>query len=373
VKKSKFKELHSINFLRGIASFAVVLYHVRQFLWIGWYGIQDRSNVSFWDKFASWFSIATPFGGSGVTLFFVISGFCIMLPYNSENKKQFFYKEYFTRRFFRIYPPYFMAVAFTLVIELTLNYFNLGIVSDKTTYGSVILMIQNYTTGQIHTNGSLWSLPIEMELYLIFPIVLVVIRKLNLKALLLISGSCSAIALLLQLKGFQFLSQNFLVFWFLWCSGAVLAELYTSSKLRKPNWLINIVGFVFLVMGIIGDLKHIEPSILSFVFGIFFLIVLWNLLVFDDVVFGKLSSNLIKGITFLGNISYSLYLIHYPFFILCGAIWIDYYGEKPVNFFVPVLFSFLTVPLAWLFYKFIELPTHKLAKSVALSFSNKSI
>jgi peptidoglycan/LPS O-acetylase OafA/YrhL len=373
MEKSKFKELHSINLLRGIASFAVVLFHVRQFLWIGLNDLQIKSDISFWDKFASWFSLPTFFGGSGVTLFFLISGFCIMLPYNSENKKKFNFKEYFTRRFFRIYPPYFVAIVFTLVIELILYNFNLGVVSDKTTYFNVIFMIQNYTTGGLHSNGALWSLPIEMELYLMFPLVLIIIRKLNLKTLLFVSGACSIIALVLQLKGMQFLNQNFVINWLLWCSGAVLAELYLSSKLKKPYRIVNFLGLFFLGIAMLGAIKQVEPSLLTYLYGIFFFILLWNLLVFDEVLFGRLSTNVIRGITFLGNISYSLYLIHYPFFILCGSIWFKYYGEKPVNYFIPVFFSLLTLPLAWLFYKFIELPTHKLAKRVALRFSTKKL
>lgn len=98
------KESISINYLRGIAALAVALFHVRQFLWVGWENLKTNPNANNFDRICAVLSLPTPFGGAGVTLFFLISGFCIMLPYNSLSKKSFHLREYAARRFFRIYP-----------------------------------------------------------------------------------------------------------------------------------------------------------------------------------------------------------------------------------------------------------------------------
>jgi peptidoglycan/LPS O-acetylase OafA/YrhL len=229
-------------------------------------------------------------------------------------------------------------------------------------------MIQNYTTGQISSNGSLWSLPIEMELYLLFPVILMIMRKYNFKVVLFISAVVSFIALFLHLNGINYLGLNFAVNLLLWCAGAVLAELYASDRLKNTTKVINLSGFVFLFLAIFGKIKNIDPVILNFLYGVFFVVVLWNFLIYENAIFPRLSMKLNKFFVFLGNISYSLYLIHYPYFVLCGALWVKYFGEKPINFFVPLLFSFSTLPLAWFFYKLIEMPSHKLAKRVAILF-----
>jgi peptidoglycan/LPS O-acetylase OafA/YrhL len=49
-------------------------------------------------------------GWVGVPIFFTVSGFCIHLSYQRSRENGF--KRFFTRRFFRIYPPYLLAVLF---------------------------------------------------------------------------------------------------------------------------------------------------------------------------------------------------------------------------------------------------------------------
>jgi hypothetical protein len=55
-------------------------------------------------------------------------------------------------------------------------------------------------------------------------------------------------------------------------------------------------------------------------------------------------------------------LIFGPVFAFTGYLWQRVYGGKPANFLVPLLFSILIWPVAWLFWKFGENPFHQLAQ-----------
>ena len=69
-----------------------------------------------------------------------------------------------------------------------------------------------------------------------------------------------------------------------------------------------------------------------------------------------------------GEISYSLYLIHFPFFRLCGYYWLQAFGQKPVNFLIPLGFSAAAVVVGWGFYRLVEAPSHAWAKRLAAVF-----
>ena len=102
-----------IDALRGLSCLAILLYHVRVDLWIGWWRITSYpGEYSFFAKTMAWLSIPTPFLGYAIILFFLISGFCIHFPNTLESSKPK-WRQYFMRRFWRIYPPYLAALTLT--------------------------------------------------------------------------------------------------------------------------------------------------------------------------------------------------------------------------------------------------------------------
>jgi peptidoglycan/LPS O-acetylase OafA/YrhL len=68
----------------------------------------------------------------------------------------------------------------------------------------------------------------------------------------------------------------------------------------------------------------------------------------------------------LGKISFSLYLIHFPLFRLWGLAWVHEFGDKPANLFVCLLASLAAVLIAGVFYKYVEKPSHQLARQVGM-------
>jgi len=365
--KTTYKgESATIIYLRGLASFGVVMFHVREDLWVGWKSIRLDKSTTLFDRASAWLSIPTPFLGSGVILFFLLSGFCISLPYVSPNARKLDLKEYGIRRFFRIYPPYFFAIILTFVIELILTQIHTWKITSPTIYLANFLMVQNYTTGALPIDTALWTLPIEMELYIAFPIVLYLLSRWGANALIYFTGFVSLTALIIFLSGgVNWLGSNFAMYWLVWSAGAVLAKYFAAGTLKiPPNWIIA-TGFISLLIALAGQIRGIYATNLELFYGYFYLVLLWYGLITEHLWNKYIPKIVVKSLTILGTCSYTLYLIHKPIFRLFGVLWKNYFRSKPVNFFIPIIFALLIVCIAWGIYNLIERPSHIWAKRIA--------
>ena len=124
----KDERIKVIDLLRGLSCLGVLLYHVRVDLWVGWWQITSYpQEYSTFAKLMAWLSVPTPFLGFAILLFFLISGFCIHYPNTVPNANPC-WKTYFIRRFWRIYPTYFIAILFTALI----SYYCKAIWNDQT-------------------------------------------------------------------------------------------------------------------------------------------------------------------------------------------------------------------------------------------------
>ena len=355
--------LDSITALRGLAALGVVFFHVRIFLWVGWNEIQTNpQNYTAFDHFASWFSIPTPFLGEGVLLFFVISGFCIHYP-QAGHLNKLNLRNYVCRRFFRIYPPFAITVGCSILAVLFLPW---GDVSKEPWLPS-LLLIQNYlpgTNSQISSNMSLWSISTEVEFYLAYPFLLLIWRKWGVVQSINIFAAVSMIAIGLYFMGLKSFAFCSLTFYIMCWAGAALAELYAKGKLAKPSTSYVFLAVACLMTGVIAQVQgHKLVMVQRLLFGGFFIVLLWFLVAYRDSI--SLRTSFVgRALLLLGEISYSLYLIHYPLLQVIGHIWVERFGSKPANFFIPVGFSFLAVLLACVFYHVIEKPFHRIAKLI---------
>lgn len=144
--------------LRGLAILLVVLFHYWQ--------------LSFW---------AIPIGGDrtiemvqyagflGVELFFFISGFCLFYPYAKGRVPTL--KHFYYRRAIKIVPSYLLALfVFAFVItDLYPSTWEHGKFADL---GMHLLFLHNFTTATHGSfNGVMWSLAVEVQFYLLFPLI----------------------------------------------------------------------------------------------------------------------------------------------------------------------------------------------------------
>ena len=76
-----------------------------------------------------------------------------------------------------------------------------------------------------------------------------------------------------------------------------------------------------------------------------------------------IGNRIFGAISWIGKISFSLYLIHFPLFKLFGYLHIELFGGKPANFLVTLLYLIPVNILSWLFFKWVENPLHQWSRN----------
>ena len=248
-----------IDLLRGLSCLGVLLYHLRIDLWIGWWRITSYpQEYSEFAKIMAWLSVPAPFLGYAILLFFLISGFCIHYPNTVPDAKPCWIK-YIKRRFWRIYPTYLIAVILSSVI----SYYCHIKWGDKTWDIERILRVmsfsQNYPpkNGQFLSNPSLWTIPLEIEFYLLYPFAFFILFKFGFIKLLTLSLVISVIGLYLSKVGMQWVSFTAIFLWPSWLLGAWISSLYRKNKFSelKPFSLV-LPFFLFLILALASRLQN---------------------------------------------------------------------------------------------------------------------
>lgn len=162
------ERFHFLDGLRGIASMMIVFHHA------------FTSNIVKW-----LYHIGLPAAGyflafftqSGVELFFVLSGVVLLRPYLRKQKK-FNTGNYLFRRIKRIYPPYLVALMFSVAVCWYINAYPTWYtakVFHMTFYWPEILKeLPIINTNGFYYNLAYWSLGIEVLFYLLVPFILLI-------------------------------------------------------------------------------------------------------------------------------------------------------------------------------------------------------
>lgn len=158
-------ELELLTAIRFFAAFWVFAFH----FW-SWLGLPDSG---LWRAAAS--------GARGVDLFFVLSGFVIFHVYGQRTPgRGFGFDKFIWRRFARVYPLHLAMLLIWLVLLLSLT--ALGVVRDRPVslwdvIASVLLIQSWNVTDGLVLNGVAWSVSAEMTAYLIFGLLMCVTRR----------------------------------------------------------------------------------------------------------------------------------------------------------------------------------------------------
>ena len=336
-----------IDGLRAIAVGAVILYHAQ----ITILGHQ-------------------PFKGGfiGVDIFFVISGYLITSIILKElvTTGSFSFKHFYERRIRRILP----ALLFVMLVSLPFAWMYL-IPSSFVDFSKSILYSLGFSSNfYFHYSGQqygaesgllkpflhTWSLSVEEQYYILFPIVLLITFKYIRKYLIHILILGFIISLVLADWGSRnHPSFNFYVLptrgWEL-LAGSILAYFEIIKGHRSKNKLFNLIlptiGLFLIGHSILffND-KMFHPSFytLSPIIGVCLIIWFSNK---DELITKILSTKLFVGI---GLVSYSLYLWHYPIFAF-SRITDFFYGD----IFNKLLLGLILIILSIISYYFIEKP-----------------
>jgi peptidoglycan/LPS O-acetylase OafA/YrhL len=270
-------------------------------------------------------------GWLGVDLFFVLSGFLITgILWDSRTSRNYF-RGFYWRRVLRIWPAYSVLLLFAFCIVPLLRHFAGGIFlsirPEPVGLWAFLLMIQNGFAAQLFLHspflGPTWSLAVEEQFYLIWPVVI----RFSSRAValpLLVAGFLlsPAIRVLAMHRGISPMEiyANPLTHGDGLLCGAMVALWLRSARPKRGTLLL--AGGVLLAASLAYFMTHV-PEAISFRYGSPFVFTNVALLSTSLLLIALVSENtgwlvhrffFMSGwLSFLGFISYGLYLFHFFF------------------------------------------------------------
>lgn len=180
------------------------------------------------------------YGHEAVILFFLLSGFSIHYTYYDRELRDFVeLKKYFVGRFRRIYPIFLFAFALTVALAAFATWLspNTLLMSYETSlleHAAQLLFLTDLndqgTWFRVPAgNPALWSLSYEVAFYLVYPLFWIISQKLRPALLIGIAVAFGLLNEALISAGFNnHLSKVFGFYW-MWCAGAVSAQLLKAQ------------------------------------------------------------------------------------------------------------------------------------------------
>ncbi|MDD7908969.1 acyltransferase family protein [Pseudovibrio exalbescens] len=299
-------------------------------------------------------------GFIGVDVFFVISGFLmtqiILNPKFEWNRSGIL--SFYRKRFWRLAPSYYVVL---LAILGLIYAFPWQFDFDKLSTGLLYSTIYAYNivapsdTGYFGTEAinnpilHLWSLGVEVQFYLVWPIVLLLIKGKSYRTKIISLVAITVISLILSqvlvIKDPEV--AYFLLFSRLWqfCFGALAALLITKEGLRFPKrtkTLVQTISLTFIVGSAWIAPKTEWPSIYATIPTI----ATATIIIFGSSQATNSASALsLPPLRWLGKISYSLYLIHWPMVVLGNATFETYNENTAIRIGFVVASLFVSVLL----------------------------
>ncbi|MGF1719471.1 acyltransferase [Vibrio kyushuensis] len=336
--------------LRALAVIAVIIYHANLDL----FGVQIFKGGFF-----------------GVDVFFVISGYLITgIIRNQMDNGRFSFRDFYWRRAKRIVPVYFFVLIVTLLGAYLLydttswNEFSASLRS------SLFFVSNEYFSNQdgyfsnndrevlLHT----WSLSVEWQFYLIFPIIFYITNKILPKYTFSIILATSLISFIFSYSMiFIFGNVDFAFYslstrWWEMSVGSLLAysnrgviqEKLENSNIAESIMMLSMCMLMFAMVFIDSNIPH--PNF----YALLVVISTGSYIVFSKE--GELVTDIfsLKPIVFLGTISYGMYLWHQPIYVFFRTLKYDQMRNEQF-----LLLLAITISLSYLTFKLIESPFRK--------------
>ena len=305
------RRIPSLDALRGVAAFAVVVHHAAlQRLPIVRHAVyMPDVNVSYPVLF--WL------GTWGVTLFFVLSGFCIHLPQarkEYEGSPFIGWREFYRRRARRLLPTHYASIAFAVAAAYVVPT-DLITRPTITTLLAHVFMVHTWVSAAVFysINAVFWSIAVEVHFYATYPL-LQWVRKRWGHALLPI---LVAVALAVYLVGFlrppgdsRFVIQNlFLVSWWQWGMGVALADVYVRGRVGSWGRCVTFPGALWIWGAVSLAAAYVDPTVGSAHLR-FWAAPALCAAVLASAAIGSTRDKDVPPLEWLGDFSYSLYLMH---------------------------------------------------------------
>ena len=330
--------------LRGLAALIVCVHH-------GMSVFADNARLVVMDALMFAFNSA-----AAVIFFFVLSGYVLGRALERDGE----FVTYLVRRLFRLLPPFVVVVLFTFACE---RLFRIDPIPSGLMPGFQRMfwpqptwdaLWDNLLLSSFKVNGPTWTLLTELLGALMLPFVVAVHVRIEPQWRWVLFV---AIATLLAISPYHTL------LWFYF--GCFLAKEISALLAGRPR-----LAAITFVVGLIG-LEMAGTNSEFYAVGIVIPSAIAAALMIGAVVASRelLQWTTVAPLRFLGRISYSLYLVHWPIFYVCTLLAVICRPIVPThiwgNLFVMVTSVIIAVGLAGLSYRFVEAPSIRAGKSMA--------
>jgi peptidoglycan/LPS O-acetylase OafA/YrhL len=359
---------HIIEAMRGFAALLVAYFHCRQVTWIGMQNFHQTAGRALdLNSIVSYLTFPVAWGSAGVPIFFVISGYCIhrgaaqRLAANPDYRLDTV--NFWARRFARIYPVLLAGLLLTFAVDWAS--YHLPPVSHKLldigprAFLVNLFSLQGVAGKTYGSNGALWTLSIEVQFYAIYPLLFALRRRFGMMPVLAVIALINVVsAFALERHEIQF----FTSYWLSWTIGAWIAEATVRTKpdARAASPWLYLIALVFMALGCIAFHFGQYPAFQLWAAG--FACYLYKVL---DPRGGGSSTrkpaSAVRLLSHVGDFSFSLYLIHLPIFVLLSSLL--FRSSLQVEIWPSFAFMLVVVPVAYVFYRLVELPAMKWSAS----------
>lgn len=365
---------HELEVLRAVAIAFTVLAHLPALLWYasGYPAINQFSNF-----------------GSGVDLFFCISGYIITQSiFNSaalpkKNRFLEFAAPFWIKRFFRLAPSAWLWICAGVALSYPLR--ETGFYAPFTVNAkeglSAILQIANFhfaACRPTNTCGSLaiyWSLSLEEQFYLIFPVLVTFCSRRWLVAIMAITVAGQffiprpVTALLWAFRTDAIALGVLIAIW----KGTPSYTAMRPRFLRLKRFSLPTFASLMFLLAAFSSAKPVVP------FGAGMVAIVSALLVWIasyDSQFILRTSFVRRCLVAIGARSYVIYLTHFPALFCASAIWrafaARYSSVNVANIVEPlIVFLLLTAVFSELTHRIVEDPLRRMGVRIARLFSEK--
>ncbi|RYX80975.1 acyltransferase [bacterium] len=353
--------------LRGLAALWVLMNHI----WVQIWPVFRNQ----WPSQLTWHTTGwLLYGHFAVDIFIVLSGFCLMKPVVKNDGVLFGgAKNFYKRRARRILPTYYFAIAFCLILIVTLvgqhtgTPWDLSVPVQPISIVTHVLLIHDIFSdrGGLEINGAFWSIAVEWHIYFLFPAMLILWKKIG---AIKTTGIAILIAYYINflLSGTPYIktTPHYLALFALGMLGAQIAfsDLPLWQRVKTSfHWkLITLSLATILLAWCVTWGWYGTSTYLAFVDFVVGLTTMSLLVMLDSQSANDTLRRLLSGrvLVFIGTIAYSLYLIHLP---LVQFVW--QYVVNPLHLNPELSFSLLTllavpaiIGCSYLFYLCCEKP-----------------
>jgi peptidoglycan/LPS O-acetylase OafA/YrhL len=368
------KRLYSLDILRGVAALGVVLWHWPHFFFLN--SKPGSVVVSHFSLHALAF-IFYDYGWLAVDLFFGLSGFIFYWLYSNQvSNRTISSAQFGLLRFSRLYPLHLATLLMVAISQLyfmkTYDRFFVYSFNDIRHFFLNLFFVSSWGfENGFSFNGPVWSVSVEVLLYILF---FIICRALPVRAI--IAAACSAIGFCVVSSFNPAIGRGVGSFFLGGCIYFIYRKTAVSRLLHSIARALVYITFTAWTMTLFFILKGVtfQPiPVFSKLWRIGFpwpILVLFPLTILTLALMETRRGSLGKTFSFIGDISYSSYMLHFPLqlIIVVLASKLSIGDEIFYSWWFAGLFFSLLITLCLLSYHYFEAPLQRIIRRKGMSF-----